>query len=239
MRKIDKRQCLATEYETWLEEEYPKWLENYRTKGTNPPYKSSNHPHYQAIIAALLYCQNGLCAYTEYKILNANKVSEIPNLFNNLGKYIGKRFETPDDLEHFESEDKSQNPWNWTNLFSVYSPINHEKEMRERKMRKDLGKENVIDNILKPDLGTYNPFKFLEYDLDSHKFYANSEIFDDSISERIENMIYILGLNWGDIVDKREEYLNPLIEDLKSGKIITPIKFITAYEMLKRQLLLP
>jgi len=55
MRKIDKSQILSKNYKDWLHnlgEEHPK-------------YNSSNNKYYNDIKMSLLYCQKGLCAYSE------------------------------------------------------------------------------------------------------------------------------------------------------------------------------
>jgi len=55
MRKIDKSKILSKNYKDWLHnlgEEHPK-------------YNSSNNKYYNDIKMSLLYCQKGLCAYSE------------------------------------------------------------------------------------------------------------------------------------------------------------------------------
>ncbi len=58
MRKIDKTQILATEYQLWIKQ----------LKGQTHPKYSSSHKYYKDVLISLLYCQQGLCAYTEILI---------------------------------------------------------------------------------------------------------------------------------------------------------------------------
>ncbi|MEN8220384.1 MAG: hypothetical protein ABFS56_29365 [Pseudomonadota bacterium] len=67
MRKIDKTQILATEYQSWIEQ-----LD--RKAQTHSKYYSS-HKYYKDVLISLLYCQKGLCAYTEIMIAEEERYS--------------------------------------------------------------------------------------------------------------------------------------------------------------------
>ena len=59
MRKIDKMCSLSTAYKQW---------EVSLPKDTYPKYNSSKNKYYTDIVMQLVYCQDGLCAYTERRL---------------------------------------------------------------------------------------------------------------------------------------------------------------------------
>ena len=70
---------------------------------------------------------------------------------------------------------------------------------------------------MKPDSPDYDPYKCLAYDDEEHIFYVNPNIEDENTINRIQQMIKVLGLNYGTIKDTRTEYLNEKMELLELG----------------------
>lgn len=217
MRKIDKSQILSTAYQSWLRQ---------LDKKTHPKY-SAAHKYYKDVLVSLLFCQQGLCAYTE--ILIAEKERCRPDNFDDAGRYIER--EKPESsfsaqLDHFDSCLKEKYGWRWENFFAISDKINTEKGTQ------------AVDEILKPDSPDYDPYKFLSYNDKRHLFHANIDIEDERLVERIEQMIVVLGLNQGTIKDNRSAYLEPKKKSLSLGKEIEPVyQFVTAFEMIQKQLL--
>ena len=112
MRKIDKSIILSKNYK--------KWVEGFEVDG-HPKYNGSKNKYYYDIKMSLLYCQQGLCAYTE-QVLCANKYIDTINW--DMDIYI-KELTKEDknsiqgDLEHFDESLKPKNAWLWDNLFIV------------------------------------------------------------------------------------------------------------------------
>lgn len=216
MRKIDKTIIIATEYASWIRK-----LNN--NKKTHPVY-SSTHKYYKDVLVSLLYCQKGLCAYTEVLIARSNRYNQ--EHFNKKGRYVSKNEENSGfsaQLDHFDSSKKDKNGWNWDNLFAVSDKINIRKS------------DKPVDNILKPDLPDYDPHKLLAYDEEEHIFYTNPNIEDKNTIKKIQSMIKVLGLNYGTIKDLRTEYLNEKMELLELGIEKDAYQFITAFDMIKNQ----
>jgi hypothetical protein len=152
MRKIDKSEILATEYKAWIDE-YEKRNEDH------PKYSSSSHKYYKDVLVSLLYCQKGLCAYTEMLISRKERCS--PDNFDKNGRYIERGKEKSGfaaQLDHFDSSLKSEKGWRWDNFFAVWDKIN-------------IQKKKPSDEILKPDMPAYDPYKLLAYDKREHVFY--------------------------------------------------------------------
>jgi len=215
MRKIDKSTTLATEYASWI----AKYEDH-------PPYYS-NHKYYKDVLVSLLYCQKGLCAYTEILIARPERYSA--DNFDQNGRYIhnNENDETSGftaQLDHFDSALKAKKGWDWNNFFAVSDKINVRKGNK------------TVDNILKPDSPDYDPYKWLAYDDDEHIFYVNPNIEDEDTVNRIQQMIKVLGLNYGTIKDTRTAYLNEKMEFLKLGREKEAYQFVTAFEMIKKQL---
>ncbi|WP_069470121.1 hypothetical protein [Candidatus Marithrix sp. Canyon 246] len=219
MRKIDKTQILATAYKSWIRQ-----LE--KNNQIHSKYYSS-HKYYKDVLVSLLFCQQGLCAYTEIMIAETERCS--PNNFDQAGRYIEKTKQESSfsaQLDHFDSSLKEKYGWRWENFFAISDKINIEKGAQP------------VDEILKPDFPKYNPYKLLDYNEKRHLFHAHPDIKDENIVERIENMILVLGLNQGTIKDNRRAYLEPKKKSLLLGKEIEPVyQFFTAFEMLKQNLL--
>ena len=216
MRKIDKSQILAKAYQSWLEQ---------LDQNTHPKY-SSAHKYYKDVLVSLLFCQQGLCAYTE--ILIAEKERCSPDNFDDTGRYIERK--KPESsfsaqLDHFDSRLKEKYGWHWENFFAISDKINTEKGTQP------------VDEILKPDSPDYDPYKLLSYNDKRHLFHVHPEIEDDKLIERIERMIVVLGLNQGTIKDNRRAYLEPKKNSLLLGKEIEPVyQFVTAFEMIQEKL---
>lgn len=218
MRKIDKSTILATEYASWIADLDSKHEEH--------PAYSSHHKYYREVLVSLLYCQKGLCAYTEILIARSERYSA--DNFNQKGRMLlDKNEETSGfsaQLDHFDSALKAKKGWDWDNFFAVSDKINIWKS------------DKPVDNILKPDSPDYNPKLWLAYDDEEHIFYANPDIEDENTVNRIQQMIKILGLNYGTIKDTRTEYLNEKMELLELGIEKEAYQFVTAFEMIKEKL---
>jgi len=205
MKKIAKSISVATEYQKW-----------YSNKGKNTKYTSSNGDYYEDVLAQLLICQNGLCAYTEDELVSVEQVEELKKGFKN-GKFSDYKYQHKHiQLDHFNSKIKNSDGWNFDNFFAILSYINHNKLA-----------ENV-DDILKPDATDYEPEKLLEYDSREHIFVPHQNL-DDETAKRIENMINTLGINYDKIKLDRKEY----IEKNKILVYQTVRKYPTAYTMYK------
>ncbi len=208
MQKIDKSQILSTNYKTWHD-----GLGN-----THPPYNSSSNEYYHDIKMSLLYCQKGLCAYTE-EILCDEKYFEISNWEN--GQYATsliqeQKNEIKGDLEHFDESLKSQKAWLWDNLFIVDTHINCR-----------VKHTKPIKNILKPDSSSYEPNKYLDFDYETGVFFPNVNLTEQEKSD-VKYMIDTLGIN---CVPQRKKQLQEWIDRVDVGLPVSPYKFITAWNM--------
>ncbi len=200
MKKIDKREILATEYKAWID--------GYDEKNEDHPKYDSSHKYYKDVLVSLLYCQRGLCAYTE--ILIADEERYAFNNFNTDGRYIKRGKEVSGfaaQLDHFDSTLKSAKGWLWDNFFAVLDKINVQKTNKP------------VDDILKPDSPEYDPYKLLAYDKDHHAFYPNPDIEDEELFGRINRMIDLLGLNYGTIKAQRKRYLSLILNRLSLGML--------------------
>lgn len=209
MRKITKDLSLALEYKNWLTKMGKK----------HPNYTSSNNRFYYDIVANLLWVQKGLCAYTEMYLINPSNVRP-----ENWEGNQFKKFEFLGQLDHYDPKLKEQKGWAWTNFFMIHSDINRKKSNRK------------VYDILKPDKPTFDPFYYLEYDFKTHNFLPNTNR-NQIERKRIKHEIDCLGLNYKPIIDYRNDYLKPIIDDvlLKQITIATAKKkikqFYTAFEM--------
>jgi len=176
------------------------------------------------VLVSLLYCQKGLCAYTEILIARENRCS--PILFNKKGRYLKRDEELgfSAQLDHFDSDLKDKKGWDGDNFFAVSDKINIIKS------------DKPVDNILKPDLPDYDPYKLLAYDEQEHIFYVNPDIENENMIQRIQYMIKVLGLNYGTIKDMRTEYLNEKMELVELGIEKEAYQFVTAFEMIKEKI---
>ena len=208
MRKIDKSVILSKNYKEWLDslgEEHPK-------------YNSSNNRYYTDIKMSLLYCQKGLCAYTEELLCDLDLITsdnwdekEYITKLDNQNLING-------DLEHFDESLKEKQAWLWDNLFFVNGDIN-----RKVKCSK------AIQTILKPDTPEYDPYRYLEFDYKRNLFIANRNLTEIE-QDDIECMIRTLGLNSNGF--KRKYQINRLIKAFEFGlELEEPYEYITSWEM--------
>ncbi len=213
MQFIDKSdsQILSTEYKQWVD-----GLE----KGNNVhPENSKYRPD---VVMNLLYCQKGVCAYTEMRLCASELVSK--------SKWKNGRYKEPPpdkfgSLEHFDPRLKIERFWKWENLFMVHSDINTKKGRRD------------VDDILKPDSPGYDPFKLLEYNINTHFFSPNRRIKDKAEKDRIEQMIKVLQLNHGSVRYERKSFFKNLVLHHKLQRPFTPDRFFTAHKMAKEKIL--
>lgn len=215
MRKIDKTTILSTEYKRW-EEGF-----EYRQED-HPPYKA-DRAYYIDVVMNLLHCQEGRCAYTEMRL--CAEADYKPEHWKN-GRYASKRPDFFGELEHYDHNLKEHKGWLWSNFFMVHSDIN-------RKVKKTYD----VDPILKPDSDDYDPFELLAYDEQTHRFIANTDL-PDSEQQRINQMIMILGINYGSVIAHRREILSEQfakIEFCMTTWDEQPKEFITSFEMCKRE----
>ncbi len=210
MRKIDKSVILSENYKNWLQEKRDK----DKTHKTCSYYKVD-------VVMNLLYCQKGVCAYTEM-LLSPPDLIEKSNWKE--GKYINKKVtkDTFGDLEHFDPKQKAKYFCEWDNLFV----INHKVNILKNDTNIDLIKE------FKPDSKGYNPFDIFDYDIDTNKFRPNTDIKDKYEANRIKDLIKLLSINQHSIKYERETFLN----DVKANKNKKIDRFFTAYEMSKSYL---
>ncbi len=213
MRKIDKSQILSKNYEEWLNnlgEEHPK-------------YNSSNNKYYNDIKMSLLYCQKGLCAYSEELLCDLELIKK-ENW--NEEKYITnlkKQDLVNGDLEHFDESLKDKQAWLWNNLFFAQGDIN-----RKVKCSK------AVQLILKPDSKEYDPYKYLEFDYKKNIFSANKNLTDNE-KDDVECMISTLGLNRNGFKRRRE--IHRLIKSFEFElELEEPIEYITSWKMTLKQL---
>ena len=210
MQKIDKSNIRSTKYKEWLE----------GLNGDHPPYRS-NQKYVQDIKMSLLACQNGLCAYTEELLCDRTLLSD-DNWED--GKYAGdinNQNLVNGDLEHFDCTLKDTQGYLWDNLFMVNSNINCR-----------VKGTKPVDNILKPDRGTYDPDVYLQFDDEVNAFIANQNLSDeDKIG--VEEMIVTLGINSNAF--KRARLIKHLKEDLDLGlEPREPDEYPTAWKMTKK-----
>jgi hypothetical protein len=171
----------------------------------------------------LYHIQDGLCAYTEKKILASEHAYTQENWV--AGRYKSDKPKHLGELEHFDSDLKSKQAWLWDNLFMVMNKVNNEK------------RAITTDPILKPDNPNYDPFELLDYDFEKHIFFANVKNgkLNQSEIDRINNMIDVLGLNF--VKDWRKPYVSKRIKALELGMIPDPAEeYMTAYEITRRNL---
>ena len=214
MRKIDKSQIMSKNYEEWLkdleDEEHPSYDSYSKTK------------YYTDIKMSLLYCQGGLCAYSEKRLCDS-KYFDLAHWKEGIYKtQLSKSDKSKilGDIEHFDESLKSTKAFLWDNLFVVDTHINCRVK----------GRKKIIKGILKPDKEDYNPYNYLEFDLETGYFFPLSSL-SDKEQDDIENMINNLGLNCYD--SDRKEYIQ-LFLDLNKKR--EPTQYITAWEMISNEI---
>jgi hypothetical protein len=221
MRKLSKTIVYATEYETW---------ENSFGSKNQDKYSSSGK-FQKDIIAELLIIQNGLCAYTEYRLMSNEDVETLKISFAS-GKFMGAVKDYPIDLEHFDSTLKNKYGWKWSNFFAVNTTINQKVKRRQESELIKSGKR--VHYLMKPDLSTYDVLTLLDYDRDLDLFVPNSELKKDEFI-KVKEMILCLGLNNAYIKDKRIIYYKELRFLQSIGESITLSQFHTGWEIMSLQ----
>jgi hypothetical protein len=219
VKQISKIITHAKQYETWI---------NSFGASIQEKYSSSNLFH-KDVLYQLLICQEGLCAYTEYRIVSQQKLEKIKNEFV-LGKYNNGKRDLPIDIEHFDSRLKIHFGWKWDNLFAVFSLINQKTKRREEQKLNKKGKS--VHTIMKPDNTDYNPHDLLMYEPISNMFIPNIYL-NKKDQEQVKEMILCLGLNNGFIKTKRIEYFNELIVRDQLGETLIPHQFMTGWDLRK------
>ncbi len=211
MKKIDKSKILSKEYFKWMKElkEHPKY--------------SSSHKYITDIKMNLLYCQDGLCAYTEEQLCDLELLKD--SCWKD-GRYT-KSLEDEDlvngDLEHFDCTLKEKQAYLWDNLFMANSNINCR-----------VKGTKSINPILKPDAKDYDPFKYLQFDDKINKFIPNINL---SEKEKIDvmEMIETLGINKNSF--KRAKQIKELKEDFEFDlDLKEPYEYITSWKMTLKNL---
>jgi len=204
MKHIDKSKILSTKYKEWVEK-----LDLEKKK----------HPHssrYELDVKMnLFYCQEGLCAYTEMRLCELDKIAE--SKWQN-GRYKESNVDKFGSLDHFNPGLKEDKFFDWDNLFMVHTDINFKKHDKE------------VDIILKPDLPDYDPYRLLKYNPKTHFFYPHPALRDDERAS-IDRMIGVLQLNHGMVRYERESYLNEAGIFHQKGLEFKPDRFFTAYQM--------
>lgn len=210
MKKLNKTISFATEF--------AKWYADHQTS----KYNSSNNEFYSDVLYELLIIQEGLCAYTEYRLVDESILKTIKKGFAN-GKYNSNyRPQIPAQIEHFSKQGKLESGWNWDNLFAAFTDIN----LKKNKLEDKYG----INEILKPDSPEYSPSKYLRYDAVEHIFTPLLSS-DHSDYQKVFDMIIVLGLNNDFIKMKRREYLEQVkFNEEILGKEQAVHQFHTAYE---------
>ncbi|MCP4156160.1 MAG: hypothetical protein GY757_51040 [bacterium] len=174
------------------------------------------------VIMNLLYCQKGVCAYTEMLIIDPSSWSK-DSWLN--GRYKEKKVEELGSLEHFDPALKKKKFWDWDNLFFIHPKINV------------IKRNNEVDYILKPDLQGYDPFELLEYNLYTHLFGPRTGLRDKGKKKRIEAMIALLQLNHRTVCYDRRTFITELLCKLGVGREYKIDRYFTASEMaLKRKI---
>ena len=223
MRKIDKSVIFSNNY---------KKSEKELKKDKHPPYESKyKKEYYTDIKMSLLYCQQGLCAYTEQMICEPSFIDK-HNWDNEKYKDLEKleKYKIQGDLEHFDESLKPKNAFLWDNFFVVSTHVNCRVK----------GRKEIIKGILKPDSKDYNPYKYLDWikdntnrDIDIYIFTPNKIL---AINEQkdIKYMIDILGLNCIDY--QRQKQLNEWKDRYEIGLEVQPYQYPTAWNMTLKQL---
>ena len=89
-----------------------------------------------------------------------------------------------------------------------------------------------IKNILKPDSLDYNPYKYLNFDLETGLFLPHHELGEEDEND-VLYMIETLGINC--IYSQRKKYIEDLIERRDVGLDVKPYQYPTAWNMTLKQ----
>jgi hypothetical protein len=224
MKPINKTQNKATKFVADL-------TTHLATNSNHPDYETGKFRDifYKDVFVALLFCQNGLCAYTEELICDVANLKETD--WENgvyIGEIIPQNYDA--DIEHFDSTLKQTQGWLLENLFAVGVAIN-----RKNKHTKP------VYSFINPSLANYKPENYLSYDFSTHKFVTKTKIVieDPVLAKQVKEMIEVLGLNYGTTRDRRARYLSEKAVDIQKGQKsfeevrATLYQFFTAFEMCK------
>ena len=215
MQKIDKSIIASKDFENW---------HNALKQDAHPDYNSASNKHYWDIKMSLLFCQGGLCAYTEQSLCDTSWIEK--NHWND-SKYSrlltkNDKDTIQGDLEHFDESLKEKNGWSWDNFFVVSAHVN-----RCIKGRKS------IKTILKPDISQYEAEKNLVFDFETGVFAPNPAL-DEEDRRDVLSMIDVLGINC--IWSQRKSRLIEWKDRIEVGLAVLPNEYITSWEMTKKQL---
>lgn len=214
MKKLDKSKILSKDYQKWLEE----------LGDIHPPYNSSNNSHYFDIKMSLLYCQDGLCAYTEQMLCDTKFIAPTNWDKNKYTKILQQNEinSIQGDLEHFDESLKPANAWLWDNLFIVQTHTNCR-----------IKGTKPINIILKPDSPSYDENKYLQFDFTSGVFTPHNDL-TSTEKQEVQKMIEILGINC--IYAQRKKRLEEWKDRRDVGLPVEPNEYVTAWNMTLQQL---
>lgn len=218
MRKIDKTTILSTAYKNWEE-----LLE------THPDYDNSTikKKFYRDVVMNLFHCQQGLCAYTE-QLVCISDFYDAQNWQDGIYQKPANWF-VKGQLEHFDSTKKKEKGWLWDNFFMADTDVNTK-----------IKRSNSVDEILKFDSPDYDEFRLLEYNSTEHIFIASTDL-EESIQDRINQMLFTLGVNHEPVRTVRAEYLEIQLKSVlierNTWENIKILQFPTAFEFCKREVL--
>lgn len=210
MRKIDKNIILSTKYKEWEE-----GLE----ENQHPKYNSSKNKYYHDIKMSLLYCQKGLCAYTEQLLCDKKYLDQTSWDNEKYAKVLSTedRHAIQGDLEHFDESLKVNNGWLWDNFF--VAAIHNNCRIKGSK---------EVKPILKPDSPDYDPYKYLTFDSEEGIFSVNGGL-SNSDREEVEYMIEVLGLNC--ISDDRKRQIKLWLDMSELEMEVDAYRYVTAWNM--------
>jgi hypothetical protein len=215
MQVIKKKCAKATVYKAWLD----------GLTGKHPKYVSSSFRFYIDIKANLMICQKGLCAYTEIR-LDDDTVFAASAQWKK-GKYVGDT-EVQGQLDHWDASLKKTKGWDWDNFFLTHNSVNNSKLARP------------VHSFMKPDSTGYSPEKYLDYNYLLHEFTVSPSVKGLAKRTQIQDMINVLGLNYGSIKRIRAKELNEIFTDHKKGlktkAQLRTSQFHTAFKMIKDKL---
>ncbi len=211
MRKLDKKIQFSEAYKNW-QEAYP-----------DHAYDSSKNPFYKDVMTELLIVQDGLCAYTEFRLVDRAQLEIYKQGFVEGKLTLDPGTKAMAHLEHFDPKVKESQAWHWGNLFAVFGPINEDKGTK------------AIDPLMKPDRDGYDPAELLTYDSELHFFYPNR---NRSLEEQeiIRRMILVLGINNPTIMlHRRKELVTALRKHRWLGEKVEVDQFPTAFAFLTQK----
>lgn len=200
---------------------YKKWVDELDTADEKHPTSSKTHnDFYIDVLMNLLYCQKGVCAYTEMPLCEPELLT--PDNWEN-GKYQIKD-EKPErfgEIDHFNPDKKDDKYWDLENLFVVLERVNRLKRTKK-----------VADRF-KPDSPEYAPENFLEYDFITGRFRPQLDIKNKDLAlyNSIEEMIKVLNLNYGLIPRERKKFLRQIVVYRRINEPIQIDRFFTACRM--------